>query len=418
MCKHVMKFSADKVGKRAKCPKCDAVVLVQAEEEAKKPEPAPVAEAEGGAPAAPQAKPMDDDEFGATGNYDVYTDPEIEERRKALQAEEEAKKKKDRKKLPKVTRKVKAIPDAPAWSMVRLGMLFVNLGIWIWLGCHVLQGSYVLLGSVEFPEFANMMAGELQLRLDEGIPEKGHNWDLDWLRVYLGMIAGRDFLNLAITFLTISSVFYFFQALLWIGGYACLLPVPRRYGMFGHVLILLGLGVFNMLMMFLFKFLPVIGAHNYIMIPFVVPEIVLTEYNQERMVPINVLWTNWPFWENVLNLIFKFAFYLEPTFISIFVWSAGIAIKDDNIEKTGKGRTLMSLGTFFILVCFHLLSLCGASPVLVNVLRVIYGVWYFFLIIFMLQYAMMLLKFRAVLYDKINPKHELEDEEPRKKKKK
>ena len=49
----------------------------------------------------------------------------------------------------------------------------------------------------------------------------------------------------------------------------------------------------------------------------------------------------------------------------------------------------------------------------------VYAVWFFFLIIFMLQFAMLMLKFRAVLYDKINPKNELEEEdEPKKKKKK
>ena len=88
----------------------------------------------------------------------------------------------------------------------------------------------------------------------------------------------------------------------------------------------------------LWVFLPVLGAWSYVMIPYLVPEIVLTEYNMERMVPINILWAGagWgAFWENVLNLILKFLFYLEPTFLSIFVWSAGIAIKDEKIEQIG-----------------------------------------------------------------------------------
>ena len=411
MCKHAMKFSADKAGKRAKCPKCDAVNLIPA---AAEPEPAPAAVP------APEAKPpVDDDEYDAKGAYDVFTDPDIAERQKKLQEEEEASrgpKKKDRKKLPKVGRKVKAIPDAESWSKVRLGMLFVFVGVWIWLGCHLLQGTYVVLGSVEFPEYASLVAENLEKRNDAEFPAPGNTWDLDDLDIYLGMIGGRTFLNFARTCLTLASVFYFIQALLWVVGYGFCLPVPRRSAMFQHVLILLGLALFNMLMMFIFKLLPVFGAHGYVMIPYVVPEIVLTEYNMERMVPINVLWSGAPFWENTFNLILKFLFYLEPTFLSIFVWSAGIIIKDENIEKGGHGRVLMSLGTFFILVSFHLLSLCGSSPVLVQVLRVIYVLWYFFLIIFMLQYAMLLLKFRAVLYDKINPKNELEDE-PKKKKK-
>src|SRR5207249_2323636 len=128
-------------------------------------------------------------------------------------------------------------------------------------------------------------------------------------------------------------------------------------------------------------------------------------YNMERMVPINILWSGAPFWENTGCLIIKTLLYLEPTFMSIFIWSAGVAIKDDTIANGGRGRVEMSLGTFFIIICYHLLSLCGASPVLVVVLRVIYALWFVFLIFFMLQFAMLLLKFRAVLYDKINPKN-------------
>jgi uncharacterized Zn finger protein (UPF0148 family) len=59
MCKHVMKFSAEKAGKRAKCPKCDTIVVVQAEE----PEPAPTP--------TPPTSSLDPD----TGGYDVFTDP-------------------------------------------------------------------------------------------------------------------------------------------------------------------------------------------------------------------------------------------------------------------------------------------------------------------------------------------------------
>ncbi len=401
-----MKFSAQKAGKKAKCTKCEAIVLIQADGELDKPEP--VAEAP-----PPPAKPPEDDEFSATGSYDVFTDPEVAERQRILREEEEAagKKRKDRKKLPSVGRKIKAIPDAKAWSTVRVGMLFVFFSVWIWLGCHLLQGSYALLGTVEFSEFGRMMARNIEFRNNDGFPEMGQGWDLDWMQIYLGMVAGNHFLGYAHLCITIASVLYFFQAILCLLGYGCCLPVPRRYGMFGHVIILMILGAFNLLFMLIFKILPVLGVHGYVLIPFVTPEIVLTEYNMERTVPIHILWSAAPFWENVLNLILKFMFYLEPTFLSIFVWSAGILIKDENIEQGGRGRTLMSLGTFFILVTFHLLSLCGSSTVLIVVLRVIYIVWYFFLIIFMLQYAMLLLKFRAVLYDKIHPKFELEGEE-------
>ncbi len=177
-CKHAMKFSAEKVGKRAKCPKCDAVVLIQAD---------PVAEA----PASTPAEPEEPDDYGVT------LDPELAELARKRQEEEDAKgkAKKERKKLPKVARKVKVIPDAEAWQKVRIGMLFVHVGVWVWLVCHLLQGSYVLLGYVELSEYANMMARNFEERAEpppENAPfpafERG--WDIDELGVYLEMITG------------------------------------------------------------------------------------------------------------------------------------------------------------------------------------------------------------------------------------
>jgi hypothetical protein len=406
MCKHAMKFSAEKAGKRAKCPKCDAIILIQAEPEKKKAEPEAPPETPAPAPAA--STPPEQEEVG---EYGVNIDPELEALAKQRAAEEEAKRtaKKERKKLPKVARKIKAIPDAESWQKVRVGMLFVFAGVWVWLFCHLVQGSYVLLGSVDVPEYAILLGDNLEERRDVDFPPIGHGWDIDELGVYLGWIAGRSFLGYASGCLVISSVFYFVQAGLWVIGYFFCLPVPRRFGMFGQILAALGLAAFNMLVMFIFKFLAVVGAHGYIMIPFLVPEVVLTEYNMERMVPIHILWSGAPFWENLGCLIFRSASYLEPALFCIFIWSAGVIIKDKTVEEGGKGRAQMALGTLFILICYHLLSLCGASPALVIVLRVLYCVWYFFTIIFMLQYAMLLLKARAVLYDKINPKNELDD---------
>jgi phage FluMu protein Com len=422
-CQHLMKFAAAKAGKRAKCTKCGEILLIQADEAPTNEEPE--------APPPPPAPPAANDPFGdeSPGGYESTLDPELEERRLAREAEEVAKGKqrKKRDKLPSVTRKVKAIPEAEAWNKVRVGLLFIFIGTWIWLGCHILQGSYVLWGSGELPEYAAMLARNLEKRMDDenknnGFPERGHGWDVDALDIYLGMIVGKDFLGFARLCLTLSSVFYFFHALCWVAGYGFLLPVPRRFGMFGQVLLMLALAVFNAILLFSFKLLPVLGAHGYVMIPLVTPEIAMTEYNMERMVPIHVLWAGgaWPaFFESVGCIIIKTLVYLEPTIMSVFVWSAGVAIKDDTIEQGGKGRVEMSLGTLFIIVCYHLLSLCGASPMLVIVLRVIYTLWFFFLIIFMLQFAMLMLKFRAVLYDKINPKNILEEEdEPKKKKKK
>ena len=172
---------------------------------------------------------------------------------------------------------------------------------------------------------------------------------------------------------------------------------------------MLVLAVLNILLILIFKLLPVLGAHGYILIPYVVPEIALTEYNYERIVPIHVLWSAAPFWENLLTLIIRAVQYLEPTVGCIFIWSIGVTIKVKEIEQSGKSLTNWSLGVLFVLLCFHILSLAGGSGVLVNVLRVIYTLWYGGLLLFILRYAMLLLKTRAVLEEKINPRFELQE---------
>jgi hypothetical protein len=408
MCKHAMKFSAEKAGKRAKCPKCDTIVLIVAEEEAKKPEPE-TAVAAGAASPAPAASPAADDEYGTPVGYDVTLDPELEERRKEREAEEKAKKKKDRKKLPKMGRKIKAIPDAESWNKVRIGLLFVLIGTWIWFGCHVLQGMYVVLGMVEYSEYATVIATNLEMRNGADLPEKGEFWDVDQLDIHLGMIAGRDFVGFARVCITIATIFYFIHAICWLTGHSIALSVPPRFGAFSQLIISLVLGGINLITMFVFKLLPVCGIMAYVMIPFVVPEIAMTEYNMERIIPIQVMWSPAPFWENSVNLLLIMALYFQPAMGTIFIWSIGISLKDDTVTQKGWGLSELCLGTLFALFTYHMLSICGASPVLVWVLRVIYTVWYCFLLLFILRYALLLQKTRAVLYDKINPKNELEE---------
>jgi hypothetical protein len=295
-------------------------------------------------------------------------------------------------------------------------LLFVQIGTWVWFACHLLQGTYVVLGMVEFSEYATVIATNLELRADgdpdqPDLPARGDFWNVDEVDIHLGMVAGRDFVGFARVCLTMASVFYIFHSFLWIGGWATALAVPRRFGAFGQVIGSLVLGGINFFTMLFFKIFPVCAVLGYVLIPFVVPEIVLTEYNMERIIPIQVMWMSAPYWENNLNLVLLALLYAQPALGTIFIWSIGIAIKDKSIADRGHGLTELCLGTLFALFTFHMLSICGASPVLVWFLRVVYTVWYCFLLLFILRYALLIQAVRAVLYDKIHPKYELEEEE-------
>jgi hypothetical protein len=367
--------------------------------------------------AAPPAKTPSPDEDDAGGGYDVFTDPEIEELARKRAAAEEARlktRKKEKKDLPKLTRKKKAIPEADAWKMVRLGLLVMLIGLPIWGLAHVLQGTYVILGSVEFPEYSPWIAANMESRGDAvnpataEVPGTGEFWTVDELKIYLGIIAGRDLLGTAKAFLVISTILYFLQALAWGAGSFICLAVPNRLNMFGQLIASLVVGFFNAVIMLVFRFLPVVGLMGYVMIPFVTPEISMTEYNMDRLVPIIVMWSDAPYWESFLTIIFRLLFYLQPTILCSFIWSVGITIKEDTIVRNARGGAQLCLGTLFILIGFHLLSLCGATPVAVIVLRIFYGLWFAFSLMTIAQLASVIVKTRALLYEKIYPKNELE----------
>ena len=424
-CQNVMKFSADKAGKKAKCPKCGTLVVIKAEPSAA-PTPdgdeitlAPVPEEVQQAQAEAAANTVDLFDDGGPATYEAKVDDELVARQKAIAEEEERKKteKKPKKKLPKVGRKVKALPDAEQWKSVQKGLFMISIACWIWIASHLLQGSFVLLGYTEFSEYANLIDKNLEVRGGDkdangnlkDFPDGERFWDVDELNIYLEMIAGRDWLPYAQFALTVSTLLYFLQAVLWAAGYGFCVPVPRRFGMFGQVMTLLVLAGINIVLIFVFKLLTVLGAHGYILIPYVVPEITLTQYNFERTVPIHVLWSAAPFWENLLTLVIRTMQYVEPVIGCIFIWSIGSALKVKELEQSGKSLMNWGLGTLFVLLCFHILALAGGSGVLVTVLRVIYTVWYAFLFLFILRYAMLLLRTRAILEEKINPRFELQE---------
>src|SRR5436305_880603 len=68
MCKHAMKFSSEKAGKRAKCSKCDTVLVIEPAQQNDADENVAVAVEE------PKPAVQEEDDVGA---YEVFTDPEL-----------------------------------------------------------------------------------------------------------------------------------------------------------------------------------------------------------------------------------------------------------------------------------------------------------------------------------------------------
>src|SRR5438105_2497311 len=137
-CGHAMKFTPDKAGKKARCPKCTAIIRV------------PAAGGGGDAPA-----PADEEGEGA---YGVIVDKELEEQRRQIEEAELKRQKEERKKkAPKIEKKFKSLPDAELWEKVHFGLLFLFLGGVVWVFTHFLLGMWVGLGTVEFNDYARMV---------------------------------------------------------------------------------------------------------------------------------------------------------------------------------------------------------------------------------------------------------------------
>ena len=174
-----------------------------------------------------------------------------------------------------------------------------------------------------------------------------------------------------------STLLYFVQALAWGVSYVIALPVPRRYGTFAQLLVSMGLAVFGFFIMFIFKLLPVLGVIGYVMIPFVTPEIAMTEYNMDRTVPINVMWSGAAPFPGILPYDLLSVHVLSSADVRLHLPLVGRRRHQGRRDSAKrKGMTRCAWAVLFILVSFHLLSLTGATPVAVMLLRVFYTVWF------------------------------------------
>jgi hypothetical protein len=388
-CGHAMKFPADKAGRKAKCPKCASVLVIPGAEEAQ---------------TSASAGEVDE-------QYGVVIDHDLEERRRALEeAERQRLRELKKKKPPKIEKKFKSLPDADLWEKVHFGLLFIFLGTCVWAFTHLLTGMWVALGSVEFKDYARMAEEQIErvqaARREAGeppIPEDGHFWEFSQWNFLVSMAAGRGFAGFAKFCLIVNLILFPIQTILWFVGYILCLPVPRHHGAFGLLNLLMTLSGFNFLVFFFFKLLPITGLYRWYLIPYMIPEVMFTEYNMERIYPFFMLWLWSPFWESILSMILQFAQFLEPTLGAVFIWACAKQLKATRVEENAEGVTSNGLSQYFVWLCFLMIALCGTTPVLIGVLRVLYVLWYSALMMFIVRYALLIWRMRDQVDFRLNP---------------
>ena len=375
-CNQGLKIGADKAGRKIKCTKCGTPLTIPSSDDAR------AAAASAGPQMAPEAppKPVAEEEFDDKQGYGLLSAPAEEEQ---LETKD---KKEDKKKLGPMQRKLKTLPDLDLWEKVKAGLQVVSIGVIIWGGVILFTVLILVLGIISGPDYAETVDKYTPLGAAPDVPA-----------IMLSLVAGIDNEGLAKTFYILAAVVAMFQVIILMAGYGVCLKVPDRFGSLGQVKALLALGGLNFFVILIFKLLPILGVINYLLVPYALPEVSLLDANIDRDPPLWVAWSAAPFLDMTLNVVFLCLFYAQPVLIGVFIWSIGLAVREDPVVRKGEAAVVLTLGVAFCLLAFHLLSMTGTSGVALGVLRVLYAGWVGFTILLLVRLPMALKDTRAIL---------------------
>ncbi|MCI0683108.1 MAG: hypothetical protein L0Y71_13485 [Gemmataceae bacterium] len=351
-CQSSLKFGKDKAGRKVSCPNCGADLRL--------PESADGNAAPGG-----------EDEAG--GYKIAFVDDEAERAKR----EEAQAKKAVKKEVMRIKVRRKNIGDLDVWAKVNNGYVFLMVGACIWGGAYALQMLVVFLGMIQGPELG-VNAEKFLFPPGQRPLEVGAAPDMNKPMFFLSMVSGSDFAGTAQVLMIVAQVLTLIQAVMWMIGYGMCLPVEDRLGTRGQLISLFALGGTNVLLNLFFRFLPLVGAIGYVLVPLFAPEIVMAEVNTERSRPIHVSWCHWPVVEIFLTVLVQACLLMEPIMIGVFTWTVAQILRDDPLEVKAFGVVKLGFGVLFMILAYHMYACAGTSSVLIKLERVIYILWFAF----------------------------------------
>lgn len=383
-CNQTLKAPPERAGRKARCGNCGTDVTVPAATQVSAAAPKPAARLD-----------EDDDEGGAYGFLEPAEKPKFEPETKKKKKEEKPDEDKKKPK-PKRTAKRKAPTFPEKWQKVRAGLVVVFAATCTWGLVVLLQEVVLLVGIINGPEYASVQQkvfAEVKAPVEPGEPMPVHRPSL-----LIGMLTGTDSYELGKTLYTVAAVLALVQSLIAITGYGLLTAVPPRFGTRGQAIALLVVGSVNLIFVLVFKLLPVTGAMNYTLVPYLVPEVAMMDANTDRLVPVHLFWCAAPFWEMFLTFLVMFSFFAEPIMVLVFLRACGLSLRDEEyLQPTAISLLRLAFGQAFIMMAYYMFSMCGTSDVLLWVLRVTYGIWLGFFTGFLIWYCLVLLRSRAVI---------------------
>jgi hypothetical protein len=409
-CQHVLRVSADKAGRKAKCIKCGTPLTIpasnaeQSQEAALTPAAAKKESAQAKEPALaisdPQPAPKpdaDDDEGGLT--YELKEQP---------QPKEEALRERDKKTpLPKgpgrrQVKKLSRITHARQWVRVSLGLQIVAAGLCVWLAAYLLYRVPLVLGLAAGEEYTAQADERLLVSpIDSGRPA-----DLNYCMYAVALLSGNSMADFMIWIVRLSQVLYLLMYLLLLGGYGLCLAAPNQYGTRLQVGVLFALALANALFGIAFKLLPMLGVYEYTILPVAVPEVELISLNAGRMESLYTFWLHWPVLEVYWALLMTIMFYLEPAMIAVFIRAVAKGLNSVVLEEKAMTAMKLAFSQIFVQIAWTLLALCGTSEVLLTVMRIIYMIGMGFFIGQLIYTVLVLFTVRGVVFEQLGDEAE------------
>lgn len=380
-----------KPGKVVRCPECNARVRIPDEDRPKVAAKPVKATAKAGAKkdAAKKAPPAEEEMYGFTQEEDLTVVRQRNEEAEKKKAEEKAAKEK-----PVIEVRRKNIGDLRVWAKIDKAMIWFLCGVVAWGLAHLLYGLILFIGMVQGPDYAGPVVTKL-ISPEQPPMELGAGDALDRPSFVIAMLGGMSVTGVTLALFIIVQIVGWIRAGLWVTGYAIAWPAaPRDVGGRGQLIALYCLAAFNFLTAFFLVFLPFVGAYRYCVMPWSAAELGMAEFNMDRSFPLHLFWAFSPFWESLLAFVLMVALYMEPILIAYFIWSVAATIKDEPLEASAVSAITFGFSVMFLHLVYQLFAMAGNSPVLVQVLRVLYLLWYCALIVYLLRMVAAITKCR------------------------
>jgi hypothetical protein len=425
-CQQPLKIPAEKAGRRAKCNKCGHPLTIPSESEnlaIKETKPAPaarkpaeqeedegpaiygvVAEPEPAEPPKPRKRDEDDDEDDedrpaakSKREKRIYEDLDEDDEEEEEEKKEEVVKR--RRRSFKGLRKAPMFPEK--WRRVRVGMMLLAVSICVGIAGLVVIRGVVLAGLLAKPGYAQVAVQVFPQRIQPVSSGPGQPPNLDLARFFVGLLMGSNNVDTARLLMLLGTSLLILQSVLAIVAYIFYLQVPPRFGTRGLATALTVLGVVNLILLVVFRLLPLTGALSYVLVPVYAMELPMLTANFVRLEPLHVLWMNLPMLEVFAGVLVMCLAAFEAILGAAFVRAVGTFLRDEDTANKGFGLLKLGTGTLFIFVSYQMASLAGTSAVLVGVLRVLYWLGTCFLLGFLAWYVTVLFQTRTMIDKKL-----------------